>query len=158
MKTIPLTQDKVAIVDDEDYTKLAIHNWCFSKGYALRNGPRINGHRTEPILMHREILSVPPGFEVDHKSRNTLDNRRKNLRPATKVQQQGNRAKRRSGGTSKFKGVWFDKARNKFTSMIQVNGKRRCLGRFEKEEDAARAYDRMAETLFGEFAKLNFPN
>lgn len=158
MKIIPLTQGKVALVDDEDYPRLSQYNWCYSEssgGYALRNGQRINGKKTKHILMHREILGTPDGLDTDHQDGNRLNNQKHNLRPATKVQNQGNRAKTQNR-TSKYKGVWFDRERDKFSSMIQVNGKRRFLGRFNSEIKAARAYDTAALKLFGEFAKLNF--
>ncbi len=158
MKTIPLTKGKVARVDDEDYWWLSQHKWCYSEssgGYALRNGPRIDGKKTKHILMHREILGTPDGMDTDHQDGNRLNNQKYNLRPATKVQNQGNRAKTRNR-SSKYKGVWFDKERGKFSSMIQVDGKRRCLGRFDDEIEAAKAYDTAALQLFGEFAKLNF--
>lgn len=157
MKRIRLTQGRVALVDDEDYDRLSVHNWCYSGsagGYAVRNAPRKNGRRQKAILMHREMLGTPDGLDTDHRDRNTLNNQKSNLRLATKVQNGGNRPKTH-GTTSKFKGVYFDKNRKKFNVMIQVNGKRHCLGRFDVELDAARAYDEAAKKLFGAFAGLN---
>ena len=56
MKTIPLTQGYVALVDDEDYEQVAAHKWCalvvrnphHTKVYALRN-VTINGKKTVPL-------------------------------------------------------------------------------------------------------------
>ena len=156
MKFIPLTQGRVAVVDDADYERLFQHKWCYCEsngGYAMRNSPRINGQH-HSILMHREVLGTPEGFDTDHRDRNTLNNQKANLRVATKVQNGGNRGKTH-GRTSKYKGVYFDKARGKFSAMIQVGGKRRCLGRFDGELAAALAYDDAALELFGDYAKVN---
>lgn len=61
------------------------------------------------------------------------------------------------GCTSKYFGVYLDKARSKWAAKIRFNMRNYCLGRFEGEVDAARAYDKKAFELLGEHAKLNFP-
>ena len=60
-------------------------------------------------------------------------------------------------GRKAFKGVYFDKERNKYQAYVGTGKKRIRLGRFENEIDAARAYDATALTVYGEFARLNFP-
>jgi hypothetical protein len=85
-KEIPLTQGKVAVVDEEDFDRLNKHKWYACKNgntfYALRKS-NVNGKRLT-ILMHREILGLKPGDPgVDHRDGNGLNNRRKNLRLAS---------------------------------------------------------------------------
>lgn len=63
----------------------------------------------------------------------------------------------RSDNTSGFKGVSLDKGRSKWAAEITHNRRHIHLGRFTSPEDAARAYDRKARELHGEFACLNFP-
>ena len=88
MKTIPLTQGKVAIVDDADYDRLIGWKWFAAKGhrswYAMRCRSRADGPGPHFILMHRTILSAPVGLEVGFISGDGLDNRRSNLRLANR--------------------------------------------------------------------------
>lgn len=96
---------------------------------------------------------------IDHKNGNGLDNRRSNLRFCTNAQNQHNQRKwgSRSGKplSSRYKGVSWHR-RGHWRAKIQAQGKRRYLGQFQSEEAAARAYDRAARELHGEFAVLNF--
>ena len=155
-KLIPLTRDKFAIVDAEDYDRLNKYKWHALKGqrnYYARNH-RPNG----TVLMHRVILNAPRGLVVDHINHNGLDNRKRNLRLCTAAQNSQNRRPRtRPNKTSKYKGVTFDKNRNRFAAYIKHNKKAYFLGRFKDETDAAKAYDKKAKELFGQFAYLNFP-
>jgi len=106
--------------------------------------------------MHRAIMNPPDGTVVDHINRNSLNNRRCNLRICTQKENLRNgRPSRRS--TSRFKGVYFDKQTRKWIAKIGYNGKTIHLGSFEDEVEAAKAYDRKAYELFGDFAYLNFP-
>jgi hypothetical protein len=84
MKTIPLTQGKVAIVDDEDYERISSHKWYAQKTvrggwYAARRGETTKG-KWETFYLHREILRVSMHPEVDHIDGDGLNNQRSNLR------------------------------------------------------------------------------
>jgi predicted Zn-ribbon and HTH transcriptional regulator len=92
---------------------------------------------------------------VDHVDGNGLNNRRSNLRPATKSQNGAN-ARKNPGKTSRYKGVFWDRERSAWQAKIMVNRKALSLGRFASEEDAALAYDLAAREAFGEFALTNF--
>lgn len=92
--------------------------------------------------------------EIDHKNRVRLDNRLENLREATRPQNCAN-AGARSTSKSGVRGVWWDKARGKWTSQIERGGVVRSLGRFDSQLDAAVAYRHAARELFGEFATEN---
>jgi len=104
---------------------------------------------------HAYLHHVIAGKKHDHINRNGLDNRRSNLRLATKSQNMANAVSR--GGSSRFKGVLWDKARSKWKAQGKHNYKIYMLGRFDIEEDAARAYDAWAVKAFGEFARVNLP-
>ena len=154
-KIIPLTQGKVAKVDDDKFEYLSKWKWYYSsEGYAARNGKTNPTH--EVIYMHREIIKAPVGMEVDHINGDRTDNHLSNLRLCTKAQNQINIGIRRNN-TSGFKGVYFDKWTNKWHSQIVINGKRKNLGRYNTAEEAAKAYDKSAKANFGEFVRLNFP-
>lgn len=157
MKKIRLSQGKVALVDNQDFEELNRHKWSAHKIAGIFYAVRVVAKRgnQKAIYMHRAIVNAPPGVECGHRNHNRLDNRRKNLRFCTHAQTKMNQRSRK-GGTSTFKGVSFHKATKKWRAKIWLKGKRRHLGLFINERDAARAYDDAAREHFGEFARTNF--
>ena len=160
MKEIPLTQGKVALVDDTDYEELNQYKWhaCNWRGdfYAMRHPPRVNGKQST-IQMSRQVLGLECGDrrQADHQNHNTLDNCQSNLRICTQQENLMN-GKPHSDSTSKFKGVSWHKQHNKWHARIYINGKTKHLGLWDMEEVAALRYDMVAIREFGEFAYLNF--
>jgi hypothetical protein len=159
VKEIPLTQGKVALVDDEDYEYLSQWKWWAMKNgknwYAGRNSRTIDGKRFN-VYMHRVIMQAGPGQQIDHRDGNACNNTRSNLRFATHSQNQGNQ-RRNSINTSSYKGVTWQKNDKKWVSKINKNKQRYHLGYFDDPIEAALAYDRAAKELHGEFARINFP-
>lgn len=164
MKEIHLTREAIALVDDEDFTRLDSHKWhlhiCITsagveKRYARRSIYNPETQKNIGIYMHREILPAP---EVDHRDGNGLNNQKHNLRSATRVQNSGNANLRRGKKTSRFKGVSWFSSRHQWRAYGTINYRFKHLGYFEREADAALAYDRFANEYFGEFALLNFPS
>lgn len=158
MKKIQLTLGKFALVDDEDYEILNKYKWhCHSSspiyGYAVRSIYPKGIKKT--ILMHRIILNAKYGQNVDHENRNPLDNRRKNLRIATKSENSIN-SKIYKNNTSGFRGVGWHKGIKMWYASLCINQKDVHIGYYENKIDAAKAYDKKAKELFGKFAKLNF--
>jgi len=151
---IKLTWGKYAIVDAEDYGRLSSYKWCaveHSRCWYARTLKRDGSQ----LSLHRLITGAPKGLFVDHRDHNGLNNRKQNLRICTRSENNWNR--RPHGRTSRYKGVYRDKRRNKFVARIYTNGKQIFIGYFDDEIEAAKAYDRKARELFGEFAYLNFP-
>ncbi len=149
---IPLTKGRVALVDGVDYAYLMQWRWCDTNGYAVRKGS--DG---QDIKMHRvimECMGTRKFLEVDHANMKTLDNRRANLRPATKSDQSCNRGPS-IANKSGYKGVFFHKGCGKWWAYINKDGKRHHLGFFGDKIEAARAYNKAALKLHGEFARLN---
>lgn len=156
MKQIELTKGAIALVDDEDFEKVSKYKWCVNaQGYAVR-GFQVNGAKYQ-IRMHRFILGDScAGLEVDHINGNRTDNRKANLRTATRRENACNVAKRPlADGTSIFKGVRKAKGRKKWTARICYKGKDLHLGQFNSEIEAAKAYNEAAKRLNGEYARLN---
>ena len=154
-KQIPLTCGAVALVDDEDYDRVAVFNWTRdANGYVCRKVTVRPGVRKK-IMLHRFILRAPAGYDVDHKDGDLLNCTRDNIRIAHRWQNAHNRGAC-VGSRSPYKGVYISRQRRPY-AQITVNGKKYHIGTFNTEEEAARAYDRMALRLVGEFASLNFP-
>jgi hypothetical protein len=155
MMEIKLSRGMVALVDDDDWSALAVFKWYAHRGlhtfYAARYD---NSGKLE--YMHRRILKAQTGEKVDHVNQNGLDCQRHNIRICTSSQNHMNKTKRRAG-SSKYKGVCWSKCARKWQAQIQCDGKQFHLGLFNDDIIAARTYDSKARELFGEFAKCNFP-
>ncbi|UCD53098.1 MAG: HNH endonuclease [Phycisphaerales bacterium] len=154
IRYIPLTQGRVAVVDATDYAWLSLHRWHLvsPRGYCYAG----RAHHGKRISMHREIMAPLDGYVVDHIDGDGLNNRRSNLRICTVSQNHQNQAKA-PGCSSRYKGVHRDKRTGKYTAQIRPRRKQIHLGAFDSEIEAARAYDRKAIEVFGEYAWLNFP-
>ena len=158
MKQIPLTQGKYALVDDEDYDFINQRKWhCNSSGYAVRATSYKNAeNRTvkTKLFMHRIINKTLEKMYTDHINGNPLDNRKSNLRTCTTAQNNANRIKA-LGTTSKYNGVHWCKRDTAWIAAIRIDGKKKVLGYFKSEAEAALAYNEAAIKHHGEFALLN---
>lgn len=152
------TKENTAKFDliDKDLAKF---NWQSQKGYINRKDK--NG---KYVYMHQAIMerilgrSLNDNEEADHINGDRSDNRRANLRLLSHSENCANiRKSNRIKSTSNYKGVSFDKTKNKFRARISSNGVTYHLGFFEDDKEAAREYDKAAISLFRENAKLNFP-
>jgi hypothetical protein len=145
MKKIPLTQGKFAIVDDDVFGRINCHNWCLEKVKGKEYAQRKIG-RVKTVKMHREIMCVLPGLEIDHINGDGLDNRKVNLRVCTHAENARNRGPNKKS-QSRYKGVHFFKG--KWVALITYKKQRFYLGRFRTEEEAAESYKKKAEELYG---------
>lgn len=152
MKEIPLTQNKVTIVDDSNFDFLNKWKWYFQGRYAAREARTSDGG-VKKIYLHRLVLNTPDGVATDHINGNTLDNRRENLRTCSKKENLRNRGKQKNN-VSGYKGVYRHRD-GAWVAKIQVDGKHRALGSFKTKEEAAFVYNNAAKKYFGEFAYLN---
>lgn len=161
---IQLTRGLSARVDATDA------DLCDSRWHASDSGPKskriyakrsiaAKGEQRSSMFMHRLIASRMVGRalerheQVDHINGDSLDNRRSNLRIATTSQNIAN-SKPQSGRSSRFKGVCWDKSREKWIAGITINYRRQNLGRYDTEEAAYAAYCEAARAQFGDFARL----
>lgn len=153
MNKIPLTQNKFALVDDEDYERLmAKGSWFFNGHYAARNLTAPGFSRV--LLMHRVVMGALAGQEVDHINGDKLDNRKENLRFCTRAENLSNRGAQKNNKTG-LKGVSRVKGCNRYKAQIMCEGTIHHLGSFDSPLEAAEAYNKAAVTLHGDFAKVN---
>jgi len=156
-----MAQPRYAKVDPADYKRLRGYEWFSKKGtrnfYAVRRARGPKGSKLATIYMHRELIDVADGLLIDHVNQDSMDNRRANLRGATRAQNIRNRKKFSNSSSSKYKGIYRRKKTRKWEVHIMFEKKRIHLGIFCDEIEAAKAYDLAARKYHGEFASLNFP-
>lgn len=147
-KKVPLGNGQFAIVDDEDFELVSRFKWHSLK---IHNKP--TGYAVSNVRMHRLIIDVPSDMYVDHINGDPLDNRRCNLRICTNAQNQQNTESR--GGSSRYKGVSFNKKAGKWVGAFLFEGRCYYCGQWENEDDAARAVDKKRGEVCGTFASKN---
>ena len=151
MKLVPLSQSLTALVDDEDYERLAVHRWHVN----IVNGNPY-ARRNDGVYMHRFVMNAGPEDYVDHKFGSTLDNQKFNLRLCTNAENCRSFKRKKPGTTSRFIGVSWFKRDECWRAYVVFGGIQKHLGYFTEEEAAARAYDGAARVAFGNFAPQNF--
>lgn len=139
------------LVDDCDRHLLDQFRWTVDGNYVCRFS-RSEGKQTK-VYLHREIMQPAAGHSIDHINGNGLDNRRANLRVCSHQQNMWN--KKSCNGVSRYFGVAMTKNRTRWRAYITLHNKQKHLGTFDKEEDAALAFNTAAIEYRGEFAQLN---
>lgn len=160
MKIINLSKGYSTQVDDEDFDLLNRYSWWICEVKSKRAVKIQLSAQTEidgkTVKIHRMIMSPPDGMDIDHIDGNPLNNQKYNLRICTRQENLRNTGKyKRKNSSSKYKGVSFHKKANKWEAGLKVDGKRKWLGLFDLEIDAAKAYNEAVLTYFGNFAKIN---
>lgn len=144
-------------VSPEDYDRVrAMPPWCLmvtkTGRYVVTYVYHKDGSRT-CVYLHRFVMDAPRGTEVDHANRDTLDNRRSNLRVCSRRQNAYNRPVR-SDSVSGRKGVVLHRKSGLWRADIKADGRRFGLGYFKNVEDAAMAYEGASLLLHGEFSRV----
>ncbi len=155
-RRVPLTKNRYALVDPEDYERVMTYLWCAYRSkevwYAHRDIIKGTAYRN----MHRFILGDFSSEEIDHIDNNGLNNQKKNLRSCTTSQNAMHRgpSKRNKSG---YKGVSWCIARQKWIVQIHTGKKNNYVGAYDSKIYAAVIYDEVAQEAYGDFAYLNFP-
>lgn len=156
---VPISGGLFAKIDQADADVVLSYSWHLRKTsgdhvYAQTSIRR--GKSVKRLRMHHLIVPRMPGTVTDHINGDTLDNRRANLRRCSVAQNCQNQALGKRN-TSGYRGVSWQADKRRWRAYISVNGRKRFLGRYTQAEDAARAFDKAAREIWGEFATLNFP-
>lgn len=126
-----------AKIDAADGDTIGQSRWHLSGGYARRTDR--SGDAMKTVRMHRDILGLTDEREGDHIDRDRLNNRRGNLRPATRPANMQNKTPYR-GAVSAHRGVTFDpRWGGRWYAKIRVGGRTTFLGSFDDEHTAALA-------------------
>jgi hypothetical protein len=148
---IDIGRGRIVRIDDDDADLLSRFTWYGAKHrntwYAITQISR----RT--VYMHRLLMNPPGALSVDHVNGDGLDNRRANLRLATRSEQARNSRKRKS--RSRFKGITFHAASGLWMAQIQLPGNKKMARYAKTETEAAYLYNALASEHFGAFARVN---
>lgn len=144
---IPLSRGMWAIIELSDLELVKGYRWSASGG-----GYAAAWDGTEVILMHHIFLPRKNGFHTDHINGNRQDNRRCNLRYATRSQNSANHA-RRSDNKVGVTGICWDSSRKKWMATITLDGNTRRLGRFDSKTQAINVRRKAEKKLFGIFQR-----
>ena len=129
-------------------------------GYTSKTGHMQVGIGETLFLAHRIIWKMETGEEpadIDHKNGDASNNKWKNLRGCTHMNNLQNRRTRKDKILDLPLGVFINKNTGGIYAKFCGNGVQRHLGTFGSIEDAARAYDAYAKDEYGEYARLNYP-
>lgn len=119
-------------VDAQDALRFGDRPWRRGRtGYAVR------WQHGSTAYLHRLILGLARGDdrEADHINRDRLDNRRANLRVASRAENGQNLPSQR--GTSRHRGVCWDATVGRWSAQAKLRGRKHHLGYFESEDEAA---------------------
>lgn len=141
---------KCVRVDPDVLDRASRRSWHIHHGYPATTVG--GGKNTYKLYLHRFVMSAKSGTLVDHKNGDPLDNRRSNLRLASKGENTINTGKLVTNGSG-YKGV--SKRGNKYRAFVHKDGETIYLGSYETPKKAACAYNTGAKKHFGKFAKLN---
>ena len=149
--TVRLSRGMFALVDDSDAERVLAHKWSV---FVAQNGTpyAVRVVAKKSVYLHRWLMGAGQGQKVDHRSGDTLDCRRENMRLCTQAE---NNRNRRPCGIRTLKGIRA-RPNGRWIAVIGANGGTIHLGTFDTPEAAARAYDAAALKFHGEFARLNF--
>lgn len=135
---VELTRDQFSIIDVADAVEIGKYNWnahwaTSTRSYYATTGIRNDAGRWVMVGMHQFLLGMKEGHTSDHINRNTLDNRRSNLRHADRNIQNTNQRIRKDN-TSGHKGI--QRVRSKWRVLKQENGVQVHVGYFGSLEEA----------------------
>lgn len=161
MKEIKLNGSISAFVDDDDFERVNQYKWYTEKVnrrwgmtyYAITS--TIIDNKPKSLRMHNVVMNfISNKMDIDHINGDGLLNTKDNLRIISRSEniRLGKKSKNKS---TQYKGVSFEKNKNKFSVCIRMNYKKKRLGQYKTAEEAAKVYNDESRRLFGELAYQN---
>jgi len=148
-----LTTGQIAKIDIDDIPRVKDYCWS-AKSKERGNVWYIRGYvEKRNVVLSRYLMDAPKGMVVDHINHDPFDNRKSNLRICTHTENLWNL--QRKSHKNRFKGISYRKNEGRWVATICKNAKHYYLGAYKTDVEAARAYDKKAIELFGEYAKVN---
>lgn len=145
---ITLTRGLEAIVDADDVSFLSNYSWYAGNSKIVYARTNIgSGKDRKTVYMHCLLMNPPSGKQVDHINGNSLDNRRSNLRIASRSENMHNTHKRSNRSTH---GQGIYKMKDRFYAHIRIESKWMHIGSFDNKEDASNAYFNVKNRLVPE--------
>jgi HNH endonuclease len=147
--------------DHPEQKKLGLWNSRYAGREAFTTKDR-KGYLKSPIFnvtfrAHRVAWALFYGAwpigQIDHINMDRADNRIHNMREASNGQNNRNRGVQSNNQTG-YKGVFYDKRREKYVANLVVDGKLYRGGAFLDVEDAAASYANLCREHHGEFSRL----
>lgn len=143
-----LGNGKQFLFDECDIDKVEAYSWFINRyGY-----PAVK-HKGKTILFHRLITDAPKGIDVDHLNGNRFDNRRCNLRLATRSQNMMNRVYAK--GKSGHRNVFWQSGCNMWEVCTTQNGEKVFRKFYKNLDEACRVAEEKHKEIFGEYSIYN---
>lgn len=164
-RKVPLSRGLYAIVDAEDYEWVMQWRWTAPRRVGKKKSYVVTSHCLDPeqrplqyvtLNLQHLVTQCERGFLLDHANRDTLDNRKHNIRPST-LEGNAQNKDRFSTNKSGYKGVWKCTHSDTYQTCINVNGQKINIGNFYDPREAAFERDVYTFIFHGEFGVLNFP-
>lgn len=149
------------LVDTDDVCRIKKHNW-YTVNYTTANSLYvcttiyygiIDGKINNTVkLLHSFIMDVDKGTILDHVDTDTLNNKKCNLRLSSIKQNSQNRRGKNINNTSGYRNVSWSNRESKWLVQVQVDGKNKCLGKFENVDEAGKFANDMRHKYYGKYA------
>jgi hypothetical protein len=142
---LPLSQNKFALVDDDDFARLSVYRWFYrperngGPGYAIRHA-KVDGE-TKTEYLHRAIMNPAKGMTVIFENHNRLDCQKQNLLVVT-TEQARRHHRVRSDNKTGSKGISYNDYAKTWSADVYRNGTCKRVGTFNTRQEAITEYER----------------
>lgn len=150
MRQIQLSQNQIALLDDEDFDRFSQFHYCYRaerggrQGYAIRHVKE--GKKYKNVYLHRDVAGpVPAGYEVIFRNGDRLDCRRENLLVVSKRDAIRHHQRARSDSQSGIKGLHFNPRPGTWSVDVYRNGTVKRVGTFFTRQEALDAYNHVLQ-------------
>ena len=138
------------LFDNEDIERIQNYKWIAKYDKTINNyyihAWTREGRNRKRISIHRYITNCGKDLQVDHINRNTLDNRKDNLRVCTLQENLQNKG-RYKNNKSGHKYICFHKPHNRYVVEIKINGKAKYIGSNKDLQKAIQIRDKFIKEV-----------